>query len=190
METLFLHYIEVSRLAAYMFIFVGLLLEGELILFIAVLLSRLGFLDAKVLILIALFGVMLGDYLWYRLGTILADKHNRVTVFARKAGRIFSNSITTHPFRILTISKFTYGLHRSTIVLFGINKVSQKTFVRADFVAAALWLMVVWIFAAVTSLSLSSAKHFLKYTEFFLFVAVIIWYGLLKYTTKIFKNYR
>lgn len=190
METIFLHYIQASRPTAYALIFASLLLEGEFVLFVAFLLVHQGFLDIKTLVPIALFGVMLGDYFWYSLGTILANKQNRITASAKKAGKIFINSITSHPLRTLTISKFTYGLHRSTLILFGMHRISQKTFMRADGVAATLWLIAVGVFAIATSSSLSLAKYYLKYTEIFLLVAVVVWYGLMRYMTKVFKNYQ
>lgn len=188
METLFLHYIEAFRPVAYVAVFFGLILEGELVLFTALLLAHQGYLRLWELIPVALAGVFLGDYLWYRLGAYMANTQNRVTLLADKINKVFGRSVASQPLRLLTISKFTYGLHRSTLVSIGMRKVSPKTFLRADVMAVCFWFAVVGGAAFIASASFSLIKHYLKYTEIFLLVVVVAWHLLERLVKKLIEN--
>jgi membrane protein DedA with SNARE-associated domain len=177
-HTLFLHYLEVFRTAAYAVIFLGLVLEGELVLFTALVLAHQGYLRIGELIPVVIVGVLLGDYLWYRVGRYMGDTPSRFSHLAAKASKIFSRSITDNPLRVLLVSKFTYGLHRLTLVSVGIHKLPPKIFFRNDALAVCVWLAVVGSAAWAASASLSLFKHYLKYAEASIFAAVFIVYLL------------
>jgi membrane protein DedA with SNARE-associated domain len=176
MQTLFLHYIELFRPAAYAAIFLGLILEGELVLFTALMLTHQGYLKIGELAPVILVGVFFGDYLWYRLGRYMADKPSRVSLLAAKASKVFGQSLTDNLLRILIVSKFTYGLHRPTLLSVGAHKVPSRVFFRADLIAAGFWLMAIGGAAWAASESLFLVKRYLKYTEIFVLAAVFLIY--------------
>lgn len=68
METIFLHYLETWRILAYALIFLGMVLEGEIILFSAFFLVHQGSLDFFDVLAMAYIGIIVGDILWYRFG--------------------------------------------------------------------------------------------------------------------------
>ena len=71
METIFLHYLTSAQWLVYILVFIGMVLEGEAILFVAFYLASGRFLKLDILLLVVFTGVFLGDILWYKLGVYL-----------------------------------------------------------------------------------------------------------------------
>ena len=188
MANYFLHYLETYRLLTYTVIFIALLFEGELVLFGAMFLAHQKFIDFGDLIWISLSSILIGDFLWYNIGIYVAGKQNRFTRLANKASQLIGKSLTTRPLRTLLIGKFTYGLHRPTLIAVGMNKFPLKKFLQADLLVAGLWFLIIGSVAFLASSSLLLARHYLKYAEFTLLIAVIGWFLVEQLTKKILKN--
>ena len=159
----------------YLALFVGLLFEGETILFVGFYLVRQGHLSVTLALLVTLAGVLVGDYLWYQVGHYL----NRFQWLKQKLDRVsepIDRQLTRRPLRTLFISKFAYGLHRLTQIRCGALHIAWRTFWRADVPAAVLWISIVAGLGYFTALSVSALRHYMRFTQFgLLFGILFLW---------------
>lgn len=160
----------------YSLLFVGLLLEGEAVLFVAAFLAHQGYLNPGPTAFIAYLGTFLGDYLWYALGKKISKKDNRLAFWVQKVTKPLSSIIPKHPEKALFLTKFMYGLHRATLIKIGMEKLASRRFIKADIPAVALWVTLVGFFAFLFSSSLKLVRHYLKYTEIILLLGILIFF--------------
>ena len=72
-------------------------------------------------------------------------------------------------------------MHRLILVRFGNLKVRVRDFFRNDIIATVPWYLLVSFLGYISSYSIASVKHYLKYVEVPLIIAVII-FVLLDYS--------
>lgn len=136
-------FVEVHRYTAYFILFIAMVLEGEVFLIIAGMLANLEALDVGDVFWISLLGVVLGNVLWYYLGSVLKGKSfaRQVIVWAEKAIAYFLPRFRERPFKSIFFSKFIYGTNRATVIMSGVLKVNFALFLRAEFLASILWVV-------------------------------------------------
>ncbi|QQR82211.1 VTT domain-containing protein [Candidatus Campbellbacteria bacterium] len=164
MHALFFQYLETYRLFAYAVIFIGLLLEGEVTLFLAALLVHQGFLNLYDTLALTLLGVFLGDLLWFTLGEHLSLYKKISAWVEREAGR-FDHIFQAHTFKSLLVTRFLYGLSRPTLIRMGMLRIPIKKFLEANIVTTLVWSSLVWIIAYALSASILSTRHFIPRLE-------------------------
>lgn len=147
METLTIEHIipfvEAHRYAGYFLLFLAMILEGEVFLIIAGILAHLQAFDFVDVLWISLLGVVLGNILWYLLGVALSKKTfmQPVIVRAQKAVAYFLPHFRERPFKSIFFSKFIYGANRATVLISGVFKISPPVFLKAEFLASILWVL-------------------------------------------------
>ncbi len=177
MESLFAHYLTVWEPLGYILIFVGMMFEGDTVLFTAVFLAHQGYLSLFPAILAALWGMILGDNLWYTLGAKIrfGQKFPIVTQWAEKLAKPFDDHLRERPFRTIFLAKFTYGFNRAIITRAGMLNLKWKKLEESDILATLLWMSVVGAIAYFSSASLSYLlKDYLKYGEAALAVGIVL----------------
>ena len=179
--------IDVWGYWAYALLFLGLLFEGETFLFAAFFLVRQGHLSLPGVFVVAFFGVLAGDWMWYWVGRHL----ERFTWLAGKMGALagpIDRQLIRRPFHTLFLSKFVYGIHRITQIRSGAIRIEAKTFWKADVSATFFWVGSIAILGYASAASIGHLKHIFKYTEvallFFVVLFFLIAHLVSRYTKK------
>jgi membrane protein DedA with SNARE-associated domain len=173
MESLLLNNLHLFRFEIYALLFVGLLMEGEIILFLAFYLARQHYLDFGDTLIIALAGVIIGDNLWYFFGKYV----ERAPLLGRMIKKIpasVDRFILTRPALSIIVSKFTYGFHRPVLLKLYSAKVKYRQFILIDLVGVILWVGVYSILGYVLADSLWLFRHQIKYWELAFVIAIIV----------------
>jgi membrane protein DedA with SNARE-associated domain len=169
----------------YLLILLGMLLEGELVVFGAAFLVNRDAISWLPTLIIVLIGTWGGNLLWYLLGR----HQNLWPAFIRKIANRVSAPLDDHlrrrPFHTILMTKFTYGLHRAVLLRAGAIGLPLRTFIRSDLFAGALWLSVVAAVVYFSSFSLSFLHHYFRSAEILLLLAFIIFILVEKLFVKI-----
>lgn len=119
----------------YLFIFVGMLFAGELVLLPAVYLAATGRLDLAAVVSLAILATVLSDLAWYGLGRRfpatalkrIPGRHSHGVV--RGLERLFTHKGA----QILFLSKFVYGTRTVAQVLAGVHDMPFRVYVVVNF---------------------------------------------------------
>jgi membrane protein DedA with SNARE-associated domain len=183
MDNLILNNLDLWRPVIYSVLFVGLLLEGEAVLFTAVYLIHQGKLDPGDTIGIAICGVLIGDSLWYFSGTAISGLPVIRKIIA-KVPKDFDAFIGKRPKISIIVSKFIYGFHRPTLIRLKAVGVVYTNFLKADIPGALLWIAIVSALGYFFSSSTALLKEYFKYWEIGLAVSLIIFILISKLVSK------
>jgi len=114
---------------------------------------------------LAVFGLFLGDVLWFELGRRVPP-----TFFLRRwldklAGGV-DGHLSEHPIKTLFVSKFAYGMGHLAIMRMGaLSKIGIREFLRRDFWSSLPWFLLVWGLGYGTGTVLPHLKNYLRYVE-------------------------
>lgn len=162
------HFIEIHAIFVYVIIFLGVLIEGEIVVIFAGIFSYLGSIN----IFIALGAVILGgvakSFLGYIIGYYLQRKHSH-RLFVRKIeGRIsyFFPRFKERPFWSIFISRFfILGIGWFTLIFSGYRNTPLRLYIRAEILSLATWsvgVILLGYFFGYTALAISrDVRHVL-----------------------------
>lgn len=187
MHDLFLAYLPETAFLAYLLVFFGMILEGEVTLFTALYLGMLGALDFKYLGIVLVLGIFTGDFLWYRFGFFVAH-HPSLKWLDEKTermARILDEQLEARPIHTLFISKFTYGLNRIALMRAGATKVPLTSFLEADIMAVSVWLSLVGGIGFILSKSFAEFARYIKYLEVGFVLGIIVFILLTQIVSRI-----
>ncbi len=178
MENLFLSRIEMLGPALYALLALGLLFEGEVVLFVTAYLVYEGYLHPLGTLVIAFSIVPIGDYIWYSIGRYIGHAKPKVKNLADRFVRFIALPLdwrlTTKSASTLLVSKFTYGFHRPTLLRIGMLNVPRRQFIRADIIASWTWIIIVGAIGYISAAELSKLKKYFKFAEVGLLVGILI----------------
>jgi len=175
------HFIEVHAIIVYLIIFLGVIIEGEIIVVFAGIFSYLG----SIHIFIALIAVILGgatkSFLGYSFGFFLQKHHSHNNFIRKMEGRIsyFLPKFKERPFWSIFISRFfILGIGWFTIIFSGYKKIPLAVYIKAESYSLAIWsmgVMTLGYFFGYTALSISRdiRNVLLMILIFFIFFFVI-----------------
>lgn len=164
--------IPLPVLLTYAGIFTGMLFEGDLLLFGVTFLTLTGKLTWWVALPLSVVGALLGDLLWYRLGTLISPE-SRYGKTLRAITRIMDKRMQRQPRRMLFLSKITYGLHRPMQLRFGLERFGAKRFFLLDLPATAFWFVSICTLAVAARVTLLPVLHYLRMAEVLLLALVM-----------------
>lgn len=165
MDSFLFNYLTLGRPLGYALVFIGMILEGDIVLFIAAFLTHQGFFDIGDMSVVVFSGVFLGDWLWFCLGTRLNNASSFFKRWFERFIKPFENHLSENPIRTIFISKFIYGFNRAVIMRAGALGVKWKDFAKSDYPAAVLWIFVISFLGYISSASLIYIKHYLRFAE-------------------------
>ncbi len=174
MESLILSHSESWRFIAYAVIFFSLFIEGEAVIFIAFYLVHQGYIDFFDTTFFVLSGVFLNDIFWYYLGSFV---NNDNLPFLRRLSRFISvidANIDKNPIFTLTLSKFTYGFYRLTLMRARHVGIPLRKFIKINFPISLTWIILVMGLSYALSESVLHFKKYIKFTEIGLMMAIFI----------------
>jgi len=172
----------------YLIILVGLLFEGESVLFAAYFFVNQGYLNLELVTFIAIAGTISGDILWYLLGAKLQKIPILKKWIERLAG-VIDKQLLTNPIRAIFVSKFAYGTHRITLIRSGALKISFRLYFKYASLASLLWVTIIGSLGyASSALAGSIFPHYIKFAEIALLIGIIILFILSWLISKIFRR--
>lgn len=173
---------------AYATAFIGMILEGDVVLFTISFLTREGFFNPIFMFSTVYVGVIVGDILWYKLGKRLASSRKLLHRFFISLTETSDAHLQERPFRTILISKFAYGIHHLLLMRAGAINIPLERFIRDDMAASLVWMIVVASLGYFSSYSFALARHYLKFAEIALLVGIILFVIAERYIRKQFKK--
>lgn len=181
--TFFIHYLTISKTFGYLLVFLGMIIEGDAVLFTAAFLTRTNNFDLGDMFLVVLSGSFVGDILWYHLGLKLNNyqKLAFLRAWMDKISKPLDPQLHKRPFKIIFISKFLYGLHHAILMRAGNLKFPVKKFMQIDATAIVAWIMIVGGLGYLSGVSFSFFKHYLRFAEIMLVVGLLAFLSLIHF---------
>lgn len=137
------NFVAGNEVLAYFLIFLGIIIEGEVVVLFAGILAHLGGLSIIAAFFVGVLGIASKSYLGYYLGVYLHNKypHNRFFRYIETKIMYFLPHFKDRPFWSIFWSKFIYGINHFAIVLAGYLKINFKTYFKAEFSSSMVWLV-------------------------------------------------
>jgi len=135
------HFIENNQLLAYFVIFLGIILEGEIVVISTGVLSSLGAVSFWWSFVFIILGGMVKTIGCYYLGMILYKKYNQHNFFKYLERRVlyFMPRFSKKPFWSIFISKFIMGVNYLVLIFSGYLKINFKTYIKAEVFSTFIW---------------------------------------------------
>lgn len=134
---------------AYVIVFFGMFIEGEVIFLTAAILAWQGYLHWDLLALVTFVGVVLGDIFWYLIGYGLERSTLLNFLFKIRLSHYqqwLEENFLKRYYRMAIYSKFLYYINRLTPIIAGWHKFNFGRFIKIHFLAAVIWVGVNLIF--------------------------------------------
>lgn len=188
MELLFLNILILWPPLGYILIFLAMIFEGDLALFTAAFLAKLGLFNPAAAFATAAIGVLLGDIVWYEAG-----KHfHRLPVFlssrVEKFARPFDERLSIKPFRTILLTKFAYGIHHLVLLRSGTIQLRLARFLTADIPASIIWFAIVASLGYFSGYSFFGAGTYLKFGEVAILIGLIVLFSAEKLIRRFSKK--
>jgi len=187
MDSLLLHYLESYKLLAYLIIFIAMIFEGDVVLFLAFYLAHQGYFKLSNIIAVAIVGILLGDLGWYHIGKYL-ENAPLIKNYFKKIGGPIDYHLKKNPFRAIFISKFMYGIHHALLMRAGALRVNLKKFFQIDILASLTWIAAIGLIGYFSSASISMTKHYIKYTEIGVLIGIMILFLITRSISRLTKK--
>lgn len=188
-ESAFISYLLLYKPLGYLLIFLGMVVEGEAVFFIAAFLAHQGYFDFGDMALVLIGGAFTGDILWYELGRRIRNSGSSFSKWIYRVTDPFDEHILSRPMRTIFISKFLYGLNRATLVRAGMLHISFRAFIKSDVPALLLWLLIVGTLAYLFGASFLILKRYVRYVEVGILLGLALFFFLLKAVVRPAKKY-
>ncbi len=184
MGMLLIQYLIIWQPLGYILTFLGMIFEGETVLFIAAFLSHMGVFNPFILFPVALWGVILGDSLWFSLGKKFRNSPNFLNKWSEKVAQPFDKHLLKNPLRTILIAKFTYGIGHAIFFRAGALQMKWAKIEQYDILATLPWMVIIGSLGYFSSASLSYLKHYLRYGEVALLIGLILFLTLQHFIAK------
>ncbi len=140
MESLLTNFSEIHRFLTYAIIFLAVLIEGEIFVLLAGILSRNGYLDIFDAITVVFAAAIIHDLIYWSIGRKLAKTNRKKFLFINleKAGSFLEKLKINDGFFIF-ISKFAWSLNKLVLIASGYIKLPLKKLLRYSIFSAFVW---------------------------------------------------
>jgi len=138
---LLIRLVEHHQIIAYIIIFLGLILEGEVIVISTGVLAHLGALNFYYALIFILLGSLSKTFIGYALGEFLYERYQHNRFFRYIQRRVYNvlPRFKTKPFWSIFISKFIIWANNIVILFSGYEKIDYKKFLKAEIFATIIW---------------------------------------------------
>ena len=169
----------------YLVIFLGVILEGEIVVIFAGIFSYLGSLNPFVALLFVILGGVVKSFLGYSFGLYLSKSHSENLFLKKMERRIsyFLPKFTEKPFWSIFISRFfILGIGWFTLIYSGYKRIPINIYMKAEGYSLAIWsvgVIAIGHFFGYTALSINhDVRNFLLvilfgFILFFIFEKII-----------------
>jgi membrane protein DedA with SNARE-associated domain len=136
------HFVEQHAIYAYLFIILGVIIEGEIVVILAGIFADLGSLNFIIALIMVLIGGIVKSIFGYSVGLYLRRKHSERKFMKQAEYRVhyFLPRFAERPFWSIFISRFLIlGLYWFTLLYAGYKKIELEIFVKAEAASLAIW---------------------------------------------------
>ena len=159
---------------SYAIVFLGMILEGDIILFTAAFLTNQGLFQPRDIIITVIVGVLLGDYLWFWAGA----HPNFLPVFLKRwvtsVSEPFDEHLRQSPAYTIFFSKFTYGFNKMILVRAGMLNIPIKSIIKSYLLSLILWMLIISGIGYFAGFSFILIKKYVRFAEITLFASLAI----------------
>ena len=129
------------QVIAYIALFLGMILEGEIVLILAGILLHLGAINFLPSIILILSGLVSKSFIAYNLGAFLRSRYpeSKILKYIQKRVTRFFPHLEEKPFWSIFISKFLVSLNNFALIFAGYLKLKFKTYFKAEIFSNLLW---------------------------------------------------
>jgi membrane protein DedA with SNARE-associated domain len=179
MEALLLDFSETHRILSYIIISLGVLVEGEIVLLLAGVLSHRGYLDIFDVIFIAFLAAIVHDLIYWSIGKKLAESNKKKILFVdlEKVKRFIEKSRNRSGLYVF-ITKFTWSFNRIALIASGFIKTPLKELLKYSLPACLIWAITFvslgYIFASETDIFKKDIKTAVILISGFIIFVVIL----------------
>lgn len=127
-------FLDVLHAHPYLFIFVGMIFAGEMVLIPAIFLAATGELDIVWVIALSLIAPLLSDFVWYFAGRRFPASSLR-RIPGRNASRVVAGIerlFERNGLRVLFLSKFVYGTRVTAQILSGVHNMPFRSYLATN----------------------------------------------------------
>jgi membrane protein DedA with SNARE-associated domain len=156
---------EQWQLIGYLLFTLGIVIEGDAVLFTAGFLSHQGLFHPVLMFIWLLAGSTVGDLAWYRLGAWLQGKNNWLVRWLKKVTNPLGPHLLERPKRSLFLSKFLYGINHAILCKAGALGLPIKEFVRDDLPGNIAWILIIGGLGYASSAGIVHLGHSIRYAE-------------------------
>lgn len=174
------HFVELHANIAYLFIILGVIVEGEVVVILAGIFANLGSLNFFIALIATLIGGGAKSAIGYSFGAYLKKRHEHLKIIKQAEHRVhyFLPRFLERPFWSVFVSRFLIlGLHWFTLLYAGYKKVKVEVFMRAEAASLAIWSVVMLslgFFFSFTALAISRDVRNFLFTILLCFIAFFI----------------
>lgn len=130
---------------AYILIFLGVVVEGEIVVIFTGIFAHLGSINLFLAIVSIFAGGTVKSFLGYSLGNYLKLKHSHTTILRKTEKRISKTfpHFDKYPFISIFLSRFLiFSMYTFILVFNGYKNINLKTFIRAEASSLVVWTVV------------------------------------------------
>ncbi len=163
-------------LISYLILAAGIVIRGELTMFLGVYLVMLGYISWPTLIIAAFLTLLIGDNLVYGAGWFLGRSAWRSKIEAKwPLFEKLRGYVTRHTIKLIFLAKFTMGLTLIIISATGWARVSFKKFFIVHLIAITIWMCFIsgLAYSLISGLGYLQGANVLKNIEIFLLVFIV-----------------
>lgn len=139
------HFVEMYALGAYVLIFLGVIIEGEIVVILAGIFVHLGSINIFFAFIATVLGGITKSTIGYALGSYLEKNHSKRLFIQRTESKIayFLPSFKEKPFWSIFISRFfILGINWFALIYSGYKKVNLRTYIRAEVSSLLIWAVI------------------------------------------------
>ncbi len=138
------HFAQGYEFLAYVLLFLGVVIEGELSVIFAGILAQIGVLSMPIVMAVSFAGAVVKTVSWYYLGVFLHRKysHTKFLTYIKDKVLYMLPRLIERPFWSIFLSKFIYGINHLTLILSGYLRINFNTYFKAEFYSSAIWVAV------------------------------------------------
>jgi len=179
------NFVEMYAFYAYIILFIGVIMEGEVVVILSGIFSHLGSLNLFTSFFVIIVAGFVKSLIGYQIGSHLAARHSH-RPFVHTIGKkidYFLPNFSEKPFWSIFISRFfILGLNWFTLIHSGYKGISKKLYFKAESLSLIVWSLLMTslgYFFSVTALSVSRDFRkfvviiFLCFLGFFLIEKII-----------------
>jgi len=130
---------------AYILIFLGVIVEGEIVVILAGIFAHLGSINLFIAVASIFTGGAVKSFLGYNLGIYLKEKHSHLPLLYKTEKRISKTfpNFDKYPFMSIFLSRFLiFSMYTFVLIFNGYKHINLKTFIRAEASSLVVWTMI------------------------------------------------
>ena len=158
----------------YALVFLGVVLEGDAVVFGAMFLARQGYFDLESIITVIFIAGLLSNGVWYWIGLRLSVVSVWIAHWMNRLGGSLDDHLRKRLLRTIFISKFAYGLHHLVLMRAGALKISFAAYFKDTAIATVVWLFAIGSLGYLSSGSFHFIKRSLHVVEVVMLLAVMV----------------